>query len=291
MIIARLNGGLGNQLFQYATGRAMAIRHQQPLIIDHRVFLNDKFRQFCLPHFKADYVLSSDVPSIEAKLPPSRKEWLHFLAWRFTHGRRLRFIREKSLVFDPGILKLKPDVYLYGYWQCEEYFSDVSSLIRAELTVRTSPSEQNQMLLNEIGDNVSVSVHIRRGDYVTDPKASRVHGLCSLQYYQDAAKHLADKLSESPFFYVFSDDPQWVRENLRLPFETRFVDHNDDASNYEDLRLMSSCRHHIVANSSFSWWGAWLGVNPGKLVIAPRIWFNDASRSDLSLVPRSWTRL
>lgn len=291
MIIVRLCGGLGNQLFQYAAGRALAIRNQEQLVVDDRVFLSDTFRRFCLPAFNADFVLGSEYSAAREVLPPPRKRWLQFLCWQMTHGRRLKFVRERSLLFDPKIPAIGPNVYLHGYWQSEQYFCDVASAIRNDLSFKLSPSAENSEWLSEIVTATSVSIHIRRGDYVADPKASRVHGTCSLDYYQRSAAEIASRLPVAPVFYIFSDDPKWVQENLRLPFATRFVTHNDDAHNFEDLRLMAACRHHIVANSSFSWWGAWLGCNPDRTVIAPRVWFNDASRSDQSLVPKNWLRL
>ena len=291
MIIVRLSGGLGNQLFQYATGRALAIRNQVQLVVDDRVFLADTFRRFCLPVFNAEYVLASELPAAEDLLPPSRKRWVQFLYWRITRGRSLRFVRERTLLFDPAIPKIGPNVYLHGYWQSEQYFCDLESVIRNELTFRVSPSNENLRWLTDIGSATSVSVHVRRGDYVADAKASRIHGTCSLDYYERAAEEIAGRLKMSPTFYVFSDDPEWVQKNLRLRFNVRYINHNDDAHNYEDLRLMSACQHHIVANSSFSWWGAWLGTHPNKTIIAPRVWFNDPSRNDSSLVPTDWIRL
>ncbi len=291
MIIVRLSGGLGNQLFQYAAGRALAMRNQQQLVVDDRVFQADTFRRFSLPVFNADYVLARDLPAANAVLPPSRNRWFQFLCWRVTHGRKMRFVRERSLLFDAGIAALGPGIYLHGYWQSEQYFDDMTSSIRKDLSIRLQPSAENSEWLSEIAGTTSVSLHVRRGDYVTDSKASQVHGICSLKYYQCAAEFVASRLSTLPTFYVFSDDPQWVQENLKLPHLVRFVTHNDDARNYEDLRLMAACHHHIVANSSFSWWGAWLGCNPDKIVIAPKVWFNDPSRSDQSLVPSEWVRL
>ncbi|MEZ6131733.1 MAG: alpha-1,2-fucosyltransferase [Planctomycetaceae bacterium] len=291
MIIVRLSGGLGNQLFQFATGRALSIRHQQPLVIDDRVFHEDRFRQFGMSLFRAKFQLPVESTDVQNILPPSRKRWAAFLKWRLTHGRRLIYLREKSLAFDSTVLNTGPNSYLHGYWQSEQYFADVAEEIRRELTLRIDPGGENPACLAQIRSGVSVSIHVRRGDYVSDPKASRVHGTCSVQYYRNAAQEIAGRISDPLTFYVFSDDPEWTKQNLNLPFATRYVCHNDDAHNYEDLRLMSACDHHIVANSSFSWWGAWLGQNPNRLVIAPKVWFIDPSRSDASLVPASWLRI
>ena len=291
MIIVRVSGGLGNQLFQVATGRALSTIHQQPLVIDDRGFQADGFRKFCLPLFMVDILLPADSMAVQQILPPSRKRWVAFLKWRLTHGRSLRYIREKSLDFNPEILNAGPHCYLHGYWQSQQYFQHAAHQIRRDLTLRVGPTGENPEWLKKITSGVSVSVHVRRGDYVLDPKASRVHGTCSVEYYRAAAAEIAGRISDTPTFFVFSDDPRWVRENLHLPFPTQYMSHNDDHHNYEDLRLMAACSHHIIANSSFSWWGAWLGGNPDRIVIAPKTWFNDPSRSDRSLVPAEWVRL
>jgi len=291
VIIVQMSGGLGNQLFQYATGKALAVRTRQPLVIDDRVFHEDKFRSFCLPLFVAEFTLAQNCPDAAVILPPSRRRWAAFLLWRWTRGRKLKYLRERSMRFDATVLDSGHHVYLHGYWQSEEYFRDVAAVIREELSLRLPPSGENAEWLSEISAGNSVSIHVRRGDYVSDPKAGRVHGTCSLEYYRRATEEMTRRTSREPTFYVFSDDPQWVADHLRLPFPTRYVSHNDDSHNYEDLRLMTACRHHIVANSSFSWWGAWLGGNPDRIVIAPKTWFNDPSRSDRSLVPAEWVRL
>jgi len=131
---------------------------------------------------------------------------------------------------------------------------------------------------------------VRRGDYLTSPAASGCHGVCPPEYYHAAVKELATRL-RSPHFYVFSDDPAWVKAQLNLPHPTTFVDHNDAEHGYEDLRLMASCRHHIIANSTFSWWGAWLGGYPEKRVVAPQKWFRDDRVDTADLIPQGWQRI
>lgn len=292
MVIVRLNGGLGNQLFQYATGRAVANRFSQPLVVDDRAFRTDNLRGFCLSRFHADYTLASDNPMVEAILPPARKRWLAYAGWRLRYGNRLTYVKERSLEFDPSLFACGPGAYLHGYWQSEQYFRDIADLLKQELTVREPVSGENQSWLDEIASGVSVSLHIRRGDYVSDPKANRVHGICALDYYQRALERLSQELGWTSFsLFVFSDDPDWVEANWTLPYRLRTVRHNGDSRNYEDLRLMMACHHHIIANSSFSWWGAWLGHHPQRVVIAPKKWFNDPLRSDRSLVPDRWLRL
>ena len=136
----------------------------------------------------------------------------------------------------------------------------------------------------------SVSVHIRRGDYLSNPAFYRFHGVCAVEYYEAAVGHLAGAV-ENPCFFLFSDDLDWARRNLRLDYPVTYVDHNGEDKDYEDLRLMSQCKHHIIANSSFSWWAAWLCANPGKIVIAPRKWFNDPNIDTADIIPASWRRI
>ena len=291
MIITRLNGGLGNQLFQFAAARALSIHHQQPLLIDNRAFKVDGVRKFCLPLFMAEFLIPADSFEGQQILPPSRNHWIAFLKWRLTHGRSLQYLREKSLNFDPEILRAGPHCYLHGYWQSEQYFRHAAAQIRSDLKLRIEPMGENPEWLKRIASCASASIHVRRGDYVLDPKASCVHGTCSVEYYRAAAIELANRISEPPTFFVFSDDVRWVKENLHLPFTTHYLNHNDDCHNYEDLRLMAACNHHIIANSSFSWWGAWLGYNQHRIVIAPKIWFRDPARINESLVPAEWLRL
>jgi hypothetical protein len=196
-------------------------------------------------------------------------------------------IAERHFHFDPRILDLPGNVYLDGYWQSEKYFKDIESIIRSEFIVKTMSDPANEAMSERICGTESVSVHVRRKDYVSDSATSRIHGGCSLAYYYAAAERIARAVAE-PHFFVFSDDAQWARENLDLKYPTTFVTHNGPDKNYEDLRLMTLCNHHIVANSTFSWWGAWLSINPDKMVIAPRKWFAESDLDCRDLIPDSW---
>jgi hypothetical protein len=211
-----------------------------------------------------------------------------FLKKKIFHTYQTHII-EKNYNFDPDILNLKNNVYLDGYWQSDKYFSDIETIIRNDFSFRDEPTETNRRMLDHISSCESVSVHIRRGDYVTLPEANAFHGLCSLSYYQSAVGLLAGQL-EKPVFFVFSDDIAWAKENLTFGFKAHFMDHNGPERGDEDLRLMSACHHHIIANSSFSWWGAWLCANPEKIVCAPRKWFNKDIDTPDNL-PASWLKL
>ena len=292
MVIVRLMGGLGNQMFQYAAGRAVAHRNRTPLKLDISAFEQDPLRSYRLHHFNiVESIATPDEVAHLTKrgsgiwkrisrrverylLPPYRRS---VFAQRFDH-------------FDPDILRLRGNVYLAGYWQSEKYFKDIEHIIRQDFTFRHTADPENQRLARIIANTNSVSLHIRRGDYVSNPRFFRKFGVCSLEYYQSAVAKMAEKVND-PHLFAFSDDIGWTRDNLRLQYPLTFVAHNDADKDYEDLRLMSQCKHHIAANSSFSWWGAWLCTHPQKTVITPLWWFNDPGRDTRDLVPEGWSRI
>jgi hypothetical protein len=190
-------------------------------------------------------------------------------------------LAEASPAFDPRLLAAPDETYLVGYWQSERYFADVADQIRAELSLPDPPSGQNRTVAEAIQAGPSASVHVRRGDYV----GSSTHPVCSRDYYQAAMAELRERLTD-PQFFLFSDDPKWCRDHLASRNDV-VVAHNGPGSEHEDLRLMSMCDAHVIANSSFSWWGAWLG-KPGP-TIAPRRWFAD-DRDASAIVPERWDR-
>lgn len=165
---------------------------------------------------------------------------------------------------------------MIGYFQSEKYFIDYSQRIRQSFTFKNKPDELNSEMLNRIKETESISLHIRRGDYVSNLTANSEHGLCSIDYYKKAVEYIKSKTESrgNRCFFLFSDDPIWVKENMMfLGDEMVVVDFNTGEKSYEDMRLMSMCKHNIIANSSFSWWAAWLNNNPDKIVIAPDKWF------------------
>jgi hypothetical protein len=179
--------------------------------------------------------------------------------------------------------------YLSGYWQSYRYFDDIADQLRTELTPLTPPTPKDSKLIRSMISTNSVSVHVRRGDYITQKAAAAFHGNSSVEYYDKALAKICT-LVQDPRFFVFSDDLGWVKNNMKFPGATNFVDHNDGDTAFQDLRLMSTCKHHIIANSSFSWWGAWLNPNDKKIVVAPSLWFAD-HRQTPTLIPKSWLRV
>lgn len=286
MIITHINGGLGNQMFQYAAGRALALRLDTELLLDTRIFDGKTQFGFGLNHFAI-----SARQALPAELPPERRRnRLRHLIWR---GLKLkpRLIREDGLSYNAGFESLDNGVYLKGYWQSQRYFAAVEAAIRADFRIVTPPTPINASMLAELAETPSISLHIRRGDYVIDPRTNATHGTCTLDYFARAIDRIVATMTVKPVVIAFSDDPAWVRENLILPHEMRVMDHNDSDHNYEDLRLMSACRHHVIANSSFSWWGAWLNPSPDKIVVAPDRWFANPKLVNDDIWPDDWIRL
>ena len=199
---------------------------------------------------------------------------------------------ERSRMYENRILESKnKNLYLDGYWQCENYFLDIREELLVELSIKSSLSKKTIAIDNLISKSTNaVGLHIRRGDYVTNQETLKIHGICSLEYYYKAISLLEDKLGDCHYF-IFSDDTEWAKANLKIKGDMTIVDHNDGLKSYEDLYLMSKCDHNIIANSSFSWWGAWLNVNKSKIVIAPRKWFNSLDLDDSMIKPSSWLEI
>lgn len=288
MIIVRLMGGLGNQLFQYAAGRRLSHKHGVELKFDTSGFVNDPLqRSYNLYHFN---VCGSMANGEEVALfnPENR---LKRLVGRLLGRPRIGGVfYARDFIFEEQILNAPADLYLIGYWQSERYFRDIESIIRAELTVNDPLQDKDRDIATVMGNTESVALHVRRADYVLDSRTSKRYGTCDLGYYQRCIESVTERVA-TPHFFVFSDDMAWARAHLNIKFPTTFVEHNDDASNYQDLRLMSLCRHNIIANSSFSWWGAWLNNNPDKLVLAPHKWLQDPEHEPEDIIPASWITL
>lgn len=284
MIYTRLNGGLGNQLFQYAAGFALSKKRQTGLTLDCRIYDKQGLRAFELGHFNISAACGD-----AGTLPPDQKSPLRYLIWRYM-ARDPKICREKSLGFNEVFLSLPDESYLHGYWQTEKYFASCEADLRREFSFKNAPSGRNAELLEQIRNGHSVSLHVRRGDYVTQA-GSATHGTCNKQYYTQAVDVMAEKLGRDFTVFIFSDDPEWAHANLALRHKTIVVDINDASTGYEDLRLMSACSHHIIANSSFSWWGAWLNPKPDKIVIAPERWYANPALKNPDICPASWLRV
>ena len=273
MVITRLIGGMGNQLFQYAFARNLSILSNKELLFDLSAFCNYKLHKYALNNFKINAKIASkdQIPRHYNKGGFNRKiskiiDFVYPKAFE---------INEKKVSFDEKILiKYKGNIYLNGYWQSEKYFELNENIIREELAFINEIDIDNLQIANNIETTNSVSIHIRRKDYLTNPLVKNVLVPCTLEYYYNAIEFINSKVN-SPFYFVFSDDINWAVENLKTLKNCIFI-RNNEQKNYIDLKLMSLCKHNIIANSSFSWWGAWLNINPSKLIIAPSKWFRFA---------------
>lgn len=290
MVITRLSGGLGNQLFQYAAGRALSLARGVPLALDtaplKTVAPGLTPRQYALGELRINARLASatEIASLNSK-----SLWKRVVN-RFAPVRFRSAYFEKSHAFDPNVLRLSGDVYIAGHWQSERYFSTASSQIREELKLQAPLSAASNVLVTAIGAaRHPVSIHVRRGDYVSNSAAAKHHGVLDVRYYQRAVREIMKSAPHATFF-VFSDDPAWVRENLIVDADLTIV-HAEGRTDAEDMILMSLCRAHVISNSSFSWWGAWLSGHPQKKVIGPKDWFASESMDSSDIIPAGWMQI
>jgi hypothetical protein len=296
-VAVQIMGGLGNQMFQYATGRALAQRLGARLTLDCTPRMANP-RTFMLDRFPIEAGIIRNAP---VEIRPRRFQLRGSLGRWITHsvhdvfarteeidGHRFKIAYEKrAFAYDPRVQSLAGSIYLIGWWQSYRYFDCVAGIIRSELRSPTQPRPSNQAWLERIRQTDSVCLHVRRGDYL-DPASVAYFGVCLPSYYTNAVRFIRERV-ERPAFFVFSDDLAWCRANLPGEDMT-FVDANtpDDAA--DELALMAACRHHIIANSSFSWCAAWLAHHPAQAVVAPDPWFK-GERSTPDLLPPSWVRM
>jgi hypothetical protein len=291
MKIIKMMGGLGNQLFQAALGISLTHQFGETLKLDLTFYDHNHAHQ----GFELQRVFNFDFPVA------TEKELKQLIGWRKTKvGRnimarnRFSFLRGKNyykeidLGFNKMVFSLPDSCYLDGFWQTEKYFFPCSSEIRKQYNFITPLTNKNREIASKITNSNSVSLHVRLGDYVS--QEGQFHGVCSLDYYEKAMQYVEERIS-NPTYFVFSDDIESARKFLRINRSVFFVDYNHGQESFNDMRLMSLCRNHIIANSSFSWWGAWLNREPDKLVVAPNRWFMDERYADTDHVLDAWIAL
>lgn len=292
MIIVKLIGGLGNQMFQYSIGRSLAARHQTDIKLDlsglqdgqtNRNYGLDKF------HIIETFATHEEVKTLTTPDYSALSKAVH--RWFHNKPKRAKsHIRIRDPHFQKKYLNLPDNVYLEGYWQSEKYFKNIAAELCNEFSLKAPLEGENARTAGEIESCNAVSVHVRRGDYVSNFKANKTHGLVGLDYYRHCID-LINRAVKDCHFFVFSDDPEWCQDNLDFLIPVTFVSHNSPEESHEDLRLMSLCRHNIIANSTFSWWGAWLNRNASKIVYAPRRWYMSERRRTDGLIPEGWLRV
>lgn len=295
MIIVRLTGGLGNQMFQYALGRVLSVKNKTTLVFNVEAYLDQTsrpFRNITLRQYDLD------VFNIDGRI--TSKNEIPFLYRMYGKGKfmlvldaiRRRVLRHKGYEssvqkFNPKVLELGPDTYLDGYWQSPKYFAGFEDTLRKDFSLKKELPENIKILMKEIKEKDSLCIHVRRGDFV----GNNFHEVVSKEYYEKGIEKIKG-LANIEKIYVFSDDIKWCEENMKFEFPVMFVDEKYSGEKSEGhLFLMSSSKYFIIPNSSFSWWGAWLSEREGKIVVVPSKWFNDISINTSDLTPKEWIKI
>lgn len=289
-VTVRLQGGLGNQLYQYAAARSLSICERRPLLIETKLIAGESYRHYALSAFN---ISGTHVGLLD--------QWNTRWACSVRAGRTFRIIcpmawnykicHDKENGYDNTIYGHNhKHLVMQGYWQSYRYFEKYTETIKRDYTFREDADDNNTELIAEISNKEAVAIHIRRGDYVSNSFFNETLGICSREYYDKALKVISKKVN-NPYYYVFTDDPAWVKNNFYIPGLMSIVDHNLGRADHEDLRLMMHCKHFIIANSSFSWWGAWLAYYKDKVVIAPAQWFKNDRTPHEDRIPHDWMRI
>lgn len=272
MIIVNLTGGLGNQMFQYAFGKALANKYRTDLKLHFTNALFNTQREFELNIFNISGEIATHNDLQKFGIVENRviNRLLYLFDERFGFQLNQHIVTQKfPYDFDSKYLKIKDNSYLQGYWGYENYFKSIEKILRNEFTFKHILDEKNKELLRKIVNSESVSIHVRRGDYVTNKM--NIPKFIGKDYYLKAIKQIK-KIISKPLFFIFSDDILWCKQNLaNLVKNIIFIDGNKDKDSYKDLMLMSYCKHNIIANSTFSWWAGWLNNNKKKVIIRPEI--------------------
>lgn len=284
-VVVKLRGGIGNQMFQYAMGCAVAFRNNARLKIEILSgFSSDPCREYKLKHFNIKADFASPYESYMCWLGSKRNSIDRFITKHRLFGGS-PYISENNTTYNPIIssLRIKSRTYLDGYWQSEKYFEDFADIIREHFTLKEEFCETSRKLAIQIEGHNSICLHVRRGDYANDPKIHARHGTLDTSYYENAIKYF-NSIVYNPHYFIFSDDLNWAQNNIIIRNPKLFVGYDSPTFDYEDLILMSLCKHFIIANSSFSWWGAWVSKNVEKIVIAPRKWFSSVDMNIEDLI-------
>lgn len=295
-------GGLGNQMFQYAIGRSLAERYKTKFELDLTFMLNRLprkdlvFRNYDLGIFNIseNFTLLSRLAMKNGIVKNAAYPALRlYLEASDILGKKYWVWEKQNYLFDENILTLNGDVHLDGHWQSYKYFKEIEHLIRKDFTFKLNFDAKSAELAREIQSVNSVCVNVRRSDYITSAINSSFFGVSSADYYKEAEKIISDKISD-PHFFIFSDDMDWCKNNLNFTGKVKFVGHEYAGDKFQYyLRLMTLCKHYIISNSTFAWWGAWLNTSPDKIVIAPKQWVTDKNINinTSDLIPPSWIRI
>jgi Glycosyl transferase family 11 len=289
MIVMRLKGGLGNQLFQYALGRHLSISKNVPLQLDTSSYKVDTLREYRLFPF---HIQAHAIDKLPFFATDGKARHLNRLiqSIRGLFSRPFQIVREPSFSFDSTVFDCSDQAYLDGFWQSEKYFLPIAKTLREDLQLKSPIDDELKAVADQIRSTNAVSIHVRRGDYVSNPTTTAFHGVCGVEWYQKALEEIENKVDD-PTYFVFSDDYEWAKANLNFKSNMVFVPPSPDGKEAQDMYVMSLCQHNIIANSSFSWWAAWLNANPQKIVIGPEKWFASGPQKTDDLIPAQWIRI
>ncbi len=287
MIIAELAGGLGNQMFQYVLGRHLSILNNDVLLLD-KTFLLDRrerkefvYRDFDLSIFDLKFEFVSDEISSSFNMLRSKSKKIKNKIFPY---QRIKYVAEQTFLFNPNVLRAKGDIYLNGYFQNIKYFENIENVVRKDFSLNHIPFENSKEIVHLIETTESICINFRRSDFVSNS----THGVLPMEYYQNALQ-IIKKTVKKPVVFIFSDDIEWCIENVKFDCEMYFVSHEHKGEKFARyMKLMMSCKHFIIPNSSFAWWCAYLSPNPSKVVVAPKIWLHPNIIETKNMSPVDW---
>ena len=280
-------------MFQYAIARALSERYQTAFSLNRSWF--DKSQGNATPReLQLSLLNIKNIPFTDAAFPKKLGKIARALQL-FLPTKSLVIYQRNAFDFDPTLFKLKSisnkDLYLSGYWQAFPYIDEIREQLKEEFRTKSAIADSYQTYLQQIHTSESVMVHIRRGDYVHSPAAAQYHGTLPIHYYHSAIQELLSVKPDAHLF-IFSDDLIWAKKALGASAKKTYIEHASAAdAAAQELQLMFACKHHIIANSSLSWWGAWLRQDAGGLVFAPNRWINDQNFDLSNLLPAEWTKI
>jgi len=296
MVVIKAWAGLGNKMFQYALYKSFLYKGLEAVLDEWTHIPKRSHEIIILKDIFPNLNYKTAEKTLINKLNENKNDFLSRIRRKIYRMLKIQIsyspnhIIDESFAFNKNIFGLNGNYYLEGFWQSEKYFEDIKETIKKDFEFPSIHDKQNNELLNELKSVKSVSIHIRKGK---DYKKPLFSGTCGLDYYVQAINTIKSQI-ENPKFYIFSDNFEWCKENLSF-CDPVYVDWNSTYGplNYLDMQLMSNCKHNIIANSSYSWWGAWLNKNPNKIVIGPKKWFNSSSEKfdSSDIIPENWTKL
>ncbi len=284
----QISAGLGNQMFQYASGYAIAKSLGVNIKLDLSTYTGQSLaRLYDLDKFNIDAGILTRSEKLRLRLSFGKTLGRFYSVFPFRDKLLYDLVVDKQSGFDASVYKIDKPTFLRGYWQSHLYFAHSREDIVRNFTFSRPISEKDTYLFDVISGENSICVHVRRGDYVTNPIYKKTFVVQESEYYRQAEGEIASRV-RNPKFYVFSDDSEWAQDNLRFNSPTTVVSGQHHRADWEELRLMMACKHFIIANSTFSWWAAWLGRHPDKVVIAPTKWRHGISQPPRDLIPKEW---